>query len=71
MKRTIAANHIDSAVDPLGRRSSNYSGRSILTVCGEIIGWNNVLALVNYSSRFKELMGFLSVTNSDRSMERY
>jgi len=68
----IVANPGDPALDPLDGHSSNSSDRSILTTGGEVIGWNNVLALTNYCPRFKELRGILtSATSSNRNIERY
>lgn len=71
-QRMIVVNSVDIAVDLLDGRSSNYSDRPILTMGGEIIGWNNVLALANYGPRFKEMRRLLaSAIGSNRNVERY
>ncbi|PWY71805.1 putative cytochrome P450 [Aspergillus sclerotioniger CBS 115572] len=41
------------AVDLLEKRSSVYSSRPRLVFAGEIIGWNDVLALQPYNGRFR------------------
>lgn len=71
-QRMIVVNSIDIAIELLDGRSSNYSDRPILTMGGEIIGWNNVLALANYGPRFKELRRLIaSAMGSNRNVERY
>lgn len=71
-QRMIVVNSVDVAVDLLDGRSSNYSNRPILTMGGEIIGWNKVLALTSYGPRFKELRRLLaSAIGSIRNVERY
>ncbi|KAF9645118.1 cytochrome P450 [Thelephora ganbajun] len=71
-QRMIVVNSIDIAMNLLDGRSSNYSDRPILTMGGEIIGWNGVLAFANYGPRFKELRKLLaSAIGSIRNVARY
>ena len=71
-QRMIVVNSVEIATDLLEGRSSNYSDRPILTMGGEIVGWNGALALTNYGPRFKELRRLLaSAIGSIRNVERY
>ncbi|THH26899.1 hypothetical protein EUX98_g7292 [Antrodiella citrinella] len=46
------------AVELLEKRSSNYSDRPKLIMGGEIVGWDQTLALTPYSERFREYRRF-------------
>ena len=71
-KETILLNSSKAAVDLLDKRSANYSDRPILMMCGEIIGWNRSLGLVQYGSRFREIRKYLSrLIGTRTSMEKF
>ena len=68
----IILNSHKAAVDLLERKSSIYSNRPVLMLCGEIIGWNNTLPLMQHGPRsreFRKYMGKLIGTRA--SMERF
>ena len=50
----IVLNSSKAAVDILDKRSTNYSDRPIVMMGGEIVGWNQALALIQYGPRFRE-----------------
>lgn len=68
----IILNSSKAAVDLLDKRSANYSDRPVITMCGEIVGWNRSLALIPYGSRFRELRKHMSrVIGTRANMERF
>ena len=46
--------------DLLERRSSVYSDRPVLTFAGEIVGWSNCIALLQYGHRFREFRKYMN-----------
>ncbi|KAH8102293.1 cytochrome P450 [Cristinia sonorae] len=42
------------AFELLEKRSTTYSDRPILVMCGELMGWDQALALTHYGDRFRE-----------------
>ena len=57
---TIILNSSKAAFDLLDKRSGTYSNRPILTMCGEIVGWNRALGLSQYGPRSREYRKFMS-----------
>ena len=55
----IILNSSKAAVDLLEKRSAIYSNRPILMMGGEIIGWNQTLALNQCGPRFREYRKFI------------
>lgn len=45
---------ITRAINMLDKRSTIYSGRPLLTMGGDLVGWSNTLALTQYGERFRE-----------------
>jgi hypothetical protein len=56
----IVLNSTKAAVDLLDKRSAIYSNRPVLMMCGEIIGWNNALALTQYGPRSRESRKYMN-----------
>ena len=57
---TIILNSSKAAFDLLDKRSVTYSDRPILTMGGEMVGWNRSLGLTLYGPRFRESRKFLN-----------
>lgn len=54
------------------RRGATYSDRPTLVMCGELSGWNNILALTPYGERLKECRRFLHrLIGSNAYMQRF
>ena len=71
-KKVIFLNSSKAAVDLLDKRSADYSDRPILMMCGEIVGWNRSLVLVQYGPRFREFRKHLSrLIGTRASMEKF
>ena len=71
-KEMILLNSSKAAVDLLDKRSADYSDRPILMMCGEIVGWNKSLVLVQYGPRFREFRKYLSrLIGTRASMEKF
>lgn len=56
----IILNSAKAAVDLLDKRSAKYSDRPVVMMCGEIVGWNQSLALTQYGPRFRETRKYMS-----------
>jgi hypothetical protein len=68
----IILNSSKAAVDLFDKRSANYSDRPVVMMCGEIVGWNRSLALLQCGPRFREFRKYLSKCIGTRgSMERF
>ena len=68
----IVLNSSKAAVDLLDKRSANYSLRPVLMMCGEIIGWNRSLVLLQYDPQFREFRKYMSKLIGTRaSMEKF
>jgi cytochrome P450 len=68
----IILNSSKAAVDLFDKRSANYSDRPIVMMCGEIVGWNRSMVLLQYGPRFREFRKHLSRFIGTRaSMERF
>ena len=50
----IVLNSSKAAVDLFDKKSSNYSNRPVVMMCGEIIGFSKILPLMQYGPRFRE-----------------
>ncbi|TCD68842.1 hypothetical protein EIP91_009556 [Steccherinum ochraceum] len=60
------------AVELLDRRSNIYSDRPVLMMAGELVGWNQALALSRYGDRFKEYRKFFhKVIGSRSNLQRF
>ena len=57
---TIILNSSKAAFDLLDKRSATYSNRPILTMGGEIVGWNRILGLTQYGPRSREYRKIMS-----------
>ena len=69
---TIILNSTKAAVDLLDKRSAVYSGRPIIIMGGEIVGWNKSLALTQYGPRFREFRKFMGRLMGTRaSVEKF
>jgi len=55
---TIILNSSKAASDLLDKRSATYSNRPLLTMGGEIVGWNRSMGLSQYGPRFREYRKF-------------
>jgi cytochrome P450 len=68
----IILNSSKAAVDLLDKKSSGYSNRPVLVMCGEIVGWNRSLAFTQYGPRFKEFRRYMSKLMGTRaSVEKF
>jgi cytochrome P450 len=63
----IILNSTKAAVEILEKRSANYSDRPVIMMCGEIVGWNRTLALLQYGQRFREQRKYMSKLMGTRS----
>ena len=71
-KEMILLNSSKAAVDLLDKRSADYSDRPILMMCGEIVGWNQSLGLVQYGPRLREFRKYMSKLIGTRaSVEKF
>lgn len=69
---TIILNSSKAAVDLLEKRSATYSDRPVLMMCGEIVGWNQSLALTQYGHRFREFRKFMGrLIGTKASIQRF
>jgi len=57
---TIILNSSKAAFDLLDKRSAIYSNRPVLTMGGEMVGWNQILSLAQYGPRFREARKFVN-----------
>ena len=58
--------------DLFEKRSLNYSNRPVLTFVGEIVGWSNCIALLQYGHRFREFRKYMSrLIGTKAAMERF
>jgi hypothetical protein len=55
----IILNSSKAAIDLLDKRSAIYSNRPILMMGGEIVGWNQTMALIQYGPRLREYRKFV------------
>ena len=68
----IILNSSKVAVELLDKKSSTYSNRPVVMMCGEIIGWNKSLALTQYGPRFREFRKYMSKLMGTRaSVEKF
>ena len=49
-------NSSKAAVNLLDKRSSIYSNRPVRMMAGEIVGWETTLVIMQYGSRFREII---------------
>ena len=56
----IILNSSKAAFDLLDKRSVTYSDRPILTMGGEMVGWDQMLGLIQCGPRFRESRKFIS-----------
>lgn len=56
----IILNSSKVAADLLDKKSSIYSNRPVLMMCGEMVGWNRALAFTQYGPRFREFRRYMS-----------
>lgn len=58
--------------DLLEKRSLIYSNRPVFTFVGEIVGWSNAIALLQYGHRFREFRKYMSrLIGAKAAMERF
>ena len=68
----IILNSSEAAVELFDKRSANYSDRPVAMMAGEIMGWNQSLALVRYGPRFREYRKYMNkVIGTRASMEKF
>jgi cytochrome P450 len=68
----VVLNSSKAAIDLLDKRSSTYSERAVLTLAGEIIGWNRGLGLMQYGPQFREFRKYMSKSIGTRaSVEKF
>ncbi|GJE86539.1 cytochrome P450 [Phanerochaete sordida] len=68
----VVLNSAKHAVALLDKRSNIYSDRPVLTMGGELVGWNKILALVPYGERFREYRRFMAkLVGTKTQMERH
>ena len=68
----IILNTSKAAVELFDKRSANYSDRPMVTMCGEMVGWNRSMVLVRYGPQFRELRKYMSrLIGTRASMERF
>ena len=63
----IILNSSKAAVDLLDKKSPTYSNRPVLTMCGDIIGWNKAMGLIQYGPRFREFRKYLNKSIGTRA----
>lgn len=61
-KRLVILNSFEVANELLDKKSIIYSDRPVFPVCGEVIGWNRLLALQQYGVRLREMRRLFSQT---------
>ena len=59
-KDMIVLNSSKVAADLLEKRSTTYSNRPVATMCGEIIGWNRAMGLLQNGPRFREFRKYMN-----------
>ena len=52
-KHIVVLNSLKAAVEMLDKKSSKYSDRPTLTMCGELVGLKHTTALLSYSDAFR------------------
>jgi len=68
----VILNSARAAVDLLDKRSTIYSDRPVIMMCGEIVGWNKSLALTQYGPRFREFRKYMGrLIGTRASMEKF
>ncbi|KAF9649833.1 cytochrome P450 [Thelephora ganbajun] len=71
-QKLIILNSSKAAIDLLDKRSAIYSDRPVPVMSGEIVGWNQTLALMQYGPRFREFRKYMSRTIGTRAgMEKF
>ena len=71
-QKMVILNSSKAAVEILDKRSTSYSDRPVIMMCGEIVGWNRSLALTQYGPRFREFRKYMSKSIGTRtSAERF
>jgi len=53
-KHIVVLNFVKAAIEMLDKKSSKYSDRPILPMCGELVGCKYGLALLPYGNLFRE-----------------
>ncbi|CAE7159557.1 unnamed protein product [Rhizoctonia solani] len=66
---TIVLNSREAAVDLLERRSNIYSDRPRMVMAGELVGWNRMVAISNYSDRIKTIRKYMHNSISSRTSQ--
>ncbi|KAH9917582.1 cytochrome P450 [Fomitopsis serialis] len=61
-KPLVILNSSHVADEMLDKKSLIYSGRPVFPVCGEVIGWNRILAFHQYGPRWREIRRLFSQT---------
>ena len=55
----VIVNSVDHAINLLDKRSTIYSDRPTLVMCGTLSGWNKTLILQRYGPVFREIRRYL------------
>ncbi|KAG2148122.1 cytochrome P450 [Suillus clintonianus] len=50
----MVVNSVKTAMDMLEKKSTVYSGRPVLPMAGELVGWKHSLPLISYGDRFRQ-----------------
>ncbi|KZT72684.1 cytochrome P450 [Daedalea quercina L-15889] len=58
----VILNSLHAAIEMLDKKSSIYSDRPTLPVCGQVIGWEHSLALLHYGSVWRDTRRLFSQT---------
>lgn len=53
-QNVVILGSVTHAINMLDKRSTIYSGRPVLAMGGDLVGWSNTLALSQYGERFRE-----------------
>ncbi|KAH9849090.1 cytochrome P450 [Lenzites betulinus] len=68
----VVLNSKKRAIELLEKKSAIYSSRPAIPVGGELVGWNRVLVLVPYGSKFREYRRlFFQFIGSKKHVERF
>jgi hypothetical protein len=55
----IILNSVELSVEILDKKSAIYSDRAPLQMAGELVGWKNILGLLQYGDRFRHFRRML------------
>ncbi|KAF9647048.1 cytochrome P450 [Thelephora ganbajun] len=68
----IIVSSVKVVEDLLEKRSLKYSNRPVLTFIGEIVGWSNAIALLQYGHRFREFRKYMNrLIGTKAAMEKF